>query len=119
MTFPTFVPAIPIQCFALDAIEKSATAFGKPVLLIHGDNHYFSIEPLKNGKGRPTPGVNNSDTLVHGFRALRDPDPPGVSGFTPLIIPENGFGCTKVNCGRNGIHRRHHPFGIARRRAAA
>lgn len=29
MTFPTFVSAMPIQCFALDAIEKSATAIGR------------------------------------------------------------------------------------------
>lgn len=29
MTFPTFVPTIPIQCFALDAIEKSAPVSGR------------------------------------------------------------------------------------------
>ncbi len=29
MTFPTFVPAMPIQCFALDAIEKSAPVSGR------------------------------------------------------------------------------------------
>ena len=29
MTFPTFVSAMPIQCFALDAIEKNATAIGR------------------------------------------------------------------------------------------
>lgn len=61
--------AMPRQSGFLDAIEKGATAFGKPVLLIHGDNHHFSIEPLKNSNGRLIPGVNKlmvyGDTLVH------------------------------------------------------
>jgi hypothetical protein len=82
----------------LDAIETGATMFGKPVLLIHGDEHYFSIQPLKNSKGSPIPGVNTlmvyGDTLVHGVRVLVDPDSAGVFGFVPLIIPENGLGPT-------------------------
>jgi hypothetical protein len=53
----------------LDAIEAGARSFGKPVLLIHGDEHYFSIAPLRNSKGKPIPGVNKlmvyGDTLVH------------------------------------------------------
>jgi hypothetical protein len=79
----------------LDAVETGATMFGKPVLLIHGDEHYFSIQPLKNRKGRPIPGVNTlmvyGDTLVHGVRVTVDPDSAGVFGFVPLIIPENGL----------------------------
>ncbi len=82
----------------LDAIEAGAASFGKSVLLIHGDEHYFSILPLKNSKGRPIPGVNKlmvyGDTLVHGVRVLVDPDSAGVFGFVPLIIPENGLGST-------------------------
>lgn len=79
----------------LDAIEKGATIFGKPVLLIHGDEHYFSLQPLKNSKGQPIPGVNSlmvyGETLVHGVRVTVDPDSAGVFGFVPLIIPENGL----------------------------
>lgn len=82
----------------LDAIEAGAAMFAKPVLLVHGDEHYFSIQPLKNSKGRPIPGVNTlmvyGDTLVHGVRVLVDPDSAGVFGFMPLIIPENGLGST-------------------------
>jgi hypothetical protein len=78
----------------LDAIEAGAAMFAKPVLLIHGDEHYFSVQPLKNRKGRPIPGVNTlmvyGDTLVHGVRVTVDPDSAGVFGFVPLIIPENG-----------------------------
>jgi hypothetical protein len=80
----------------LDAIEAGATMFEGPVLLIHGDEHYFSIQPLKNSKGQPVPGVDKlmvyGDTLVHGVRVLVDPDSPGPFGFVPLIIPENGLG---------------------------
>jgi len=80
----------------LDAIEAGARAFGKPVLLIHGDEHYFSIAPLRNSKGKPIPGVNKlmvyGDTLVHAVRVLVDPDGDSVFGFVPLIVPENGMG---------------------------
>ena len=80
----------------LDAIEAGAKNFGKPVLLIHGDEHYFSIAPLRNSKGKPIPGVNKlmvyGDTLVHAVRVIVDPDSPNVFGFVPLIVPENGMG---------------------------
>lgn len=80
----------------LDAIEAGAKSLGKPVLLIHGDEHYFSIAPLKNSKGKPIPGVNKlmvyGDTLVHAVRVLVDPDSSNVFGFVPLIVPENGMG---------------------------
>lgn len=80
----------------LDAIEAGATSFGKPVLLIHGDEHYFSIAPLRNSKGKPIPGVNKlmvyGDKLVHAVRVLVDPDSSHVFGFVPLIVPENGMG---------------------------
>lgn len=79
----------------LDAIEKGSTMFGKPILLIHGDEHYFSIQPLKNSKGQQIPDVNSlmvyGDTLIHGVRVTVDPDSAGVFGFVPLIIPENGM----------------------------
>ena len=80
----------------LDAIEAGAKSFGKPVLLIHGDEHYFSIAPLRNSKGKPIPGVNKlmvyGDKLVHAVRVLVDPDSSNVFGFVPLIVPENGMG---------------------------
>lgn len=79
----------------LDAIEKGSTMFAKPVLLVHGDEHYFSIQPLKNSKGQPIPDVNSlmvyGETLIHGVRVTVDPDSAGVFGFVPLIIPENGM----------------------------
>jgi len=78
----------------LDAIEAGAAAFGKPLLLVHGDQHFFSVQPLKNSQGQPIPGVNSlmvhGETLVHGVRVTVDPDSAGVFGFVPLLVPENG-----------------------------
>jgi hypothetical protein len=72
--------------------------FGKPVLLIHGDEHYFSIQPLKNSKGQPIPGVNSlmvyGETLVHGVRVTVDPDSAGVFGCGFRFIPA-GFSDVK------------------------
>lgn len=80
----------------LDAIEAGAKRFGKPVLLIHGDEHFLSLTPLKNSMGARIPNVLKlmvyGETLVHAVRVLVDPDSPGVFGFIPLIVPENGMG---------------------------
>jgi hypothetical protein len=77
----------------LDAIEAGAKSFGRPVLLVHGDEHYFSVNPLRNAKGKPIPGVTTVMTygegLIHGLTISVDPDSPGVFGFTPVIVPEN------------------------------
>lgn len=77
----------------LNAIEAGAKAFGRPVLLVHGDEHFFSVGPLLNGKGKPIPGVTNlmlyGETEIHGVKISVDPDTAGVFSFTPVIIKEN------------------------------
>jgi hypothetical protein len=77
----------------LDAIEAGALAFGKPVLVINGDEHFIELTPLKNKLGKPIPNVLRlmvyGDGDVHAVRVLADPDSAGVFGFVPLIIPEN------------------------------
>jgi hypothetical protein len=77
----------------IKAIEDGTKAFGKPVLLIHGDEHFFSVGPLKNNKGKPIPNVTNmmvmGETELHGVKVSVDPASPGVFGFTPMIVPEN------------------------------
>ena len=78
----------------LDAIEAGAKLLGRPVLLIHGDEHYFSVGPLLNARGKPIPGVvklmTYGEGLIHGVRVTVDPDSPGVFGFASIIVPENG-----------------------------
>lgn len=77
----------------LDAIEAGATAFGKPVLVINGDEHFIELTPLKNSQGKPIPNVLRlmvyGDRDVHAVRVIVDPDSPGVFGFIPMIIAEN------------------------------
>lgn len=78
----------------IEAIAKGAKAFGKPVLVIHGDHHVLELESFKDTALRPVPNTFRlqlqGDHLVHATRVLVDPDMPGVFGFLPLIVPENG-----------------------------
>lgn len=77
----------------LNAIEAGAKLLSRPVLLVHGDEHYFSAGPLLNAKGKPIPGVTNlmlfGETEIHGVKITVDPDSAGVFGFTPIIVREN------------------------------
>src|ERR1700754_4073141 len=41
----------------LDAIETGAKDFGKPVLVINGDEHFIELTPLKNSRGKRIPNV--------------------------------------------------------------
>ena len=76
------------------AIERGAKSFGKPILAIHGDNHVLELKAFPDTKGHPIPNVLKlqlvGDKLIHGMRVIVDPDSPGVFGFMPLIVPENG-----------------------------
>ncbi len=78
----------------VQAIARGARAFGKPVLVVHGDNHVLEIETFKDNVMRPVPNTLRlqlqGDELVHAMRILVDPDMPGVFGFVPLIVPDNG-----------------------------
>jgi hypothetical protein len=87
----------------LDAIERGARAFARPVLLVNGDEHYIELKPLRNNGGRPIPNVLKlmvyGEFDIHAVRVLVDPESPGVFGFIPLIIPENGMGnCARPQC---------------------
>jgi hypothetical protein len=90
-------PAMPRASGFIDtvqAIARGARAFGRPVLVVHGDNHVLEIESFKDTAMRPVPNTLRlqlpGDHLVHAVRILVDPDMPGVFGFIPLIVPENG-----------------------------
>ncbi len=78
----------------INAIEAEAKAFGKPVLLIQGDYHTLELTGFRNVRMQLVPNVLRlqvmGDTLVHAVRVIVDPDSPGVFGFVPLIVPENG-----------------------------
>jgi hypothetical protein len=78
----------------IEAIEREARAFAKPVLIIQGDYHSFEVAGFRNAQMRLVPNVFRlqvmGETQVHAVRVIVDPDTPGVFGFVPLIVPENG-----------------------------
>jgi Calcineurin-like phosphoesterase len=78
----------------VNAVARGARAFGRPVLIVHGDHHVLELESFKDSSMRPVPNTFRlqvpGDNLVHAVRILVDPDAPGVFGFIPLIVPENG-----------------------------
>jgi hypothetical protein len=77
----------------LNAIEDGTKLLGKPMLLVHGDEHYFAIKPLLNSKGKVIPGatklMNWGEGEVHGTRITIDPDTSHVFGYSSIIVPEN------------------------------
>lgn len=87
----------------LNAIERGAQGFAKPVLVVNGDEHYIELKPLKNSRGKTIPNALKlmvyGEFDIHAVRVLVDPDSPGVFGFIPLIVPEHGMGnCLKPQC---------------------
>jgi hypothetical protein len=70
--------------YLTDALKERAAAFGKPVVLVHGDTHVFRID-------NPWPDVPNFTRVeTHGLaadaanwvRARVDPSDPKVFTFT-------------------------------------
>jgi hypothetical protein len=78
----------------VEAVERGAKAFNRPILVIHGDEHEFQVARFLDTSRKPIPHVLRlevmGERLVHAVRVLVDPDSAGVFGFVPLIVPENG-----------------------------
>ena len=77
------------------ALERETVAFDKPVVLVHGDTHYFRIDkPLF---GATSKRILEHFTRVetfgapdgHWVRGSVDPDDPQVFGFKPEIVQKN------------------------------
>ena len=98
----------------LSLLRDETIAFKKPVVLVHGDSHYFMVDkPLLDAHGRlvenftrvetfgdntniadPTtspPSVHRDwdDNHVHWVKALVDPNSRDVFAFQPQIVPAN------------------------------
>ena len=78
----------------VEAVARGAKEFPGPVLVIHGDEHEFQIGVLKDSKMKPIPNVVRLEVFgaaqVQAVKVLVDPDSPGVFGFVPLMVRENG-----------------------------
>jgi hypothetical protein len=79
----------------LATIAEGAKAFGnRPILLITGDNHVIEYKQVRGPDLKPIDGAFHLQLMgeahVHAVRVTVDPAMPGVFGFVPMIIPENG-----------------------------
>lgn len=81
-------------------LRNLTIGFKKPVVLVHGDSHYFRVDkPLVNAQGRrlenftrvETFGDNQANGIndVHWVKALVDPSSRDVFAFQPQIVPAN------------------------------
>ena len=77
----------------LNALRRHARAFGKPVLIVHGDRHRFVIDKPLHQNRQLIPNVTRlmvfGDNEVHGVRITVDTDNPDVFSFATLMVPEN------------------------------
>ena len=78
----------------LNALKRHAIAWGKPVLLIHGDQHHLVIDQPLIGPGRRRI-MNVTRLMVHGENEVHatlvniDTDDPDLFSYKPMYIPEN------------------------------
>lgn len=81
-------------------IEKETIAFGKPVVLVHGDSHFFRIDkPFgpPRVRGQPNlPALENFTRVEtfgspnhHWVEVTIDPNDPNVFSFRPRIVAAN------------------------------
>ena len=84
----------------LRALRAETIAFRRPVVMVHGDSHYFRIDqPLQDEQGRrvenfirlETPGDNaqNGNNDVHWVKVAVDPSSREVFSFELQIVPGN------------------------------
>jgi hypothetical protein len=78
----------------LNALKQHAIAWGKPVLLVHGDQHHLVIDQPLIGPGRKRI-MNVTRLMVHGEDEVHatlvtiDTDEADLFSFRPIYIQEN------------------------------
>ena len=79
----------------LDLLAQESVAFAKPVVLVHGDSHYFRIDkPLSSAAShRRIENFTRVETFgdpdAHWLRVTVDPGDPNVFTFRPQLVPGN------------------------------
>jgi hypothetical protein len=84
----------------LGALRQQVIGFGKPVVYVHGDSHYFRVDrPLLDSQGRRLENFTRVETFgdnqgngvndVHWVKALVDPHSRDVFAFQAQIVPAN------------------------------
>jgi hypothetical protein len=82
-----------------EALEREVAAFARPVVLVHGDSHFFRIDkPLgfRRGRGPLTPQLENFTRVEtfgapnhHWVQVFVSADDPNVFTFRPRIVDGN------------------------------
>jgi predicted phosphodiesterase len=77
-----------------EQLAQRVMDFGRPVVLTHGDSHYFRIDkPLKGLSGRRLDWFTRVETFgsphIHWIRVRVDPKDPMVFRFRQELIPQN------------------------------
>jgi hypothetical protein len=77
----------------LDALESRTQAYGKPVVLAHGDSHFFRVDKPRLLNRPFLPNLTRVETFgagnVHWIRVSVDPRAPEVFGFEQRIVEGN------------------------------
>lgn len=79
----------------LSALERETVAFEMPVVLVHGDTHYFRIDKpmFSSASRRMVENFTRVETFgvpdVHWVRAIVDPKDPNLFTFKPEIVRKN------------------------------
>ena len=71
----------------VSTLKSRTVAFGKPVVLVHGDTHTFRIDhpwsTVSNFTRVETYGTSGTN---HWIKATVDPSKPGVFSFTTMTV---------------------------------
>jgi hypothetical protein len=78
----------------LEALLSEVTQFGRPVVLVHGDSHYFRIDkPLVDARKQRVMNFTRVETFgppdIHWVRATIDPSDPNLFKFEPVVVKAN------------------------------
>ncbi|MFI7635054.1 metallophosphoesterase [Nonomuraea sp. NPDC049400] len=68
------------------SIVERARAYGKPVLLTHGDEHVYEVEPGYAGVPNLTRLETYGDTAAHWLQVTADPKAPAVFSWQPRTV---------------------------------
>ncbi len=79
------------------ALAREAIAFGKPVVLVHGDSHYFRVDkPYMRLRSADEPAIENLTRLEtfgaphhHWVHVTVDVNDPDVFTIRQRLVPEN------------------------------
>lgn len=67
-------------------LVERARAFGRPVLLVHGDEHRYEEEPAYAGVPNLRRSKTVGDTAASWLRLTVDPRSPSVFSWVPQVV---------------------------------